>query len=516
MRSSGHLCRRPHAGAPRGRHPLTPADVRIPAAITILAVIALVSTNCSIYTAPEARRASLGESRRADRIEHGLLPTVAVRGRDTTWLLGDRMRRYGVPGVSLAVIDKGNVEWARAYGTLEGGGDRVKTTTLFQAGSISKAITAVAALRLVDRGVLRLDDDVNQKLESWKAPASDLTRNQPVTLRRLLSHGAGFNVPSFPGYVAGTPVPTLLQVLEGTAPANTPAVRVETPPGEWRYSGGGMTVVQQLIVDATGRPFAEVLRKEVFGRTEMTRTVAEQPLSEALAGTAAVGHASGRPVEGRWHVYPELAAAGLWSTAPDLAAFGVGVLRSIRGGHGGVVDRQTGHELATRQTGDWGLGFALSGSGDSLTVGHDGSTVGYVARVIVLPATGQGLAVMTNGESAALIDEIQRAVAKEYKWPVKPRVEKVMAAVDPALLPPLAGQYRLEFDNRTFDFRVEVVGARLMLTGPSGRPGEVLPLSENRFFSQETGNEFTFTREGKAVTSMVIDQQGQRFTARRL
>ena len=462
---------------------------------------------------------------RIARVERGLLPTVALRGRrDTAYSLVDRLRRYGVPGASVAVIDGGRVAWARAYGAIEAGGASVDTATLFQAGSISKAVTAVAALHLVERGALRLDEDVNLRLVSWKVPPSELTRVRPVTLRRLLSHGAGLNVPSFPGYAADAPVPTLLQVLQGAPPANTPPVRVEIAPGtEWRYSGGGMSVVQQLIVDVSGHAFADVLQEAVFDRAGMTQTVTEQPLSAARATSAATGHSAGAPVAGRWRVYPELAAAGLWSTAPDLARFGVAMLRAIRGDRGGLLRPATAREMVTRQIDEWGLGFALGGAavpGDSATVGHDGSTVGYTARLLVLPATGQGIAVMTNGESEPLIDEIVRAVAREYAWPVRPRVEKSLAAVDPAGYAALAGRYRVELEDRAVDFLVGVDGAgdgrRLLITGPSGRPGELLPLSALHFFSQDTGSEFTFTREGHVVTSMLIDQQGQRFTARRL
>ena len=463
---------------------------------------------------------------RIARVERGLLPTVALRGRrDTAYTLADRLRRYGVPGVSIAVIDGGRVAWARAYGTIEAGGTgRVDTATLFQAGSISKAVTAVAARHLVERGVLRLDEDVNLRLVSWKIPPSELTRARPVTLRGLLSHGAGINVPSFPGYGADAPAPTLLQVLQGAPPANTPPVRVEVEPGtQWRYSGGGMSIVQQLLVDVSGRPFADVLQEAVFDRAGMTRTVAEQPLSAARAASAATGHTAGAPVTGRWRVHPELAAAGLWSTAPDLARFGVAVLHAIAGDRGALLGPATAREMVTRQIGEWGLGFALGGAavpGDSATVGHDGSTVGYTARLLVLPATGHGIAVMTNGESEALIDEIVRAVAREYAWPVRPRVEKSLAVVDPAGYAGLAGRYRVELGDRTADFVVGVDGTggerRLLITGPSGRPGELLPLSALHFFSQDTGNEFTFTLEGNVFTRMLIDQQGQRFTARRM
>ncbi|HJQ65979.1 MAG TPA: serine hydrolase domain-containing protein [Gemmatimonadales bacterium] len=464
-----------------------------------------------------------GDTTRIARVEHGLLPTVAIRGRpDTAYVLADRMRRYRVPAVSIAVIDGGRLAWSRAYGVLEAGGAQpADPATLFQAGSISKAIAAVAAMRCVERGLLALDEDVNRRLLAWKVPAGRWSAARPVTLRGLLSHGSGLNVPSFPGYTSDAAIPTVLQVLEGAPPANTPPVRVEIEPGaEWRYSGGGMTVVQQLLADVSGRPFSEVLRETVLDPAGMTHTVAEQPLAPARAASAATGHSAGAPVAGRWRVHPELAAAGLWSTAPDLARFGLAMLHAIRGGSGGLLRPETAREMVTRQIGDWGLGFALGEAGESTTVGHDGSTVGYAARLLVLPATGQGIAVMTNGESEALLDEIVRAVEREYAWPVRPRTEKTVAMVDPEGYAALAGRYRVTVGERNFDFVVDTSGVgaerRLLITGSSGQPGELLPLSALRFFSQETGNEFTFEREGNAVTSMVIDQQGQRFTARRL
>jgi CubicO group peptidase (beta-lactamase class C family) len=463
------------------------------------------------------------DTARIARIERGLLPSIAVRGqRDTTYLLADRMRRYNVPGVSVAVIDVGRVAWARAWGVRVANGTQpVDTATLFQAGSISKAITAVAALRHVERGRLRLDEDVNRRLVSWKVPPGPWSEAKPVTLRGLLSHGAGFNLPSFRGYPTGSTLPTMLQILDGLPPANTPPIRVEVAPGtEWRYSGGGITVVQQLLSDVSGQPFERVLREAVFQPAGMTSTLAGQRLPADRAAAAATAHAAGAPVEGGWRMHPEIAAAGLWSTAPDLARFGVAVLRAIRGDRGALLGSAIARDLATRQIGDWGLGFALGRDGDSLTVGHDGSTAGFTARLLVLPGTGQGIAVMTNGESEALIDEIMRAVASEYAWPTRPRIEKTVAVVDPDGLAALAGNYRVTYGDRNFDFVVSIggegSGRRLLITGASGKPGELLPLSETRFFSRDTGNEFTFAREGSVFTTMRIDQQGQQFTAKRM
>jgi CubicO group peptidase (beta-lactamase class C family) len=458
---------------------------------------------------------------RITRVERGLLPTVAIRGRrDTTFTIDERLARYAVPGMSLAVIDSGRLVWSRGYGVpASASSRRVDTATLFQAGSISKAVTAAAAMRLVDQGTLRLDDDVNARLTSWKVPPSPLTGERQVTLRGLLSHGAGLNVPSFRGYAATDALPTVPQILDGVPPANTPPVRVEFAPGSgWHYSGGGYTVVQLLLADATGRDFAELLQETVIAPAGMTRSAFEQPLSPARAATAATGHSGGAPVTGGWRVYPELAAAGLWSTAPDLARFGIAILHAWQGQPNALLDQATARAMLTREIGDWGLGFALGGgAGDSTTFGHDGSTAGYTARLLVLPATGQGIAVMTNGESEALIDEVVRSVAREYRWPVRPRAEKTVATVDPAAYAPLAGRYRVQVGERAFDFVVTVDGGRLIITGPSGRPAEILPESAVRFFSRDSGNQFTFTRNGGGpVRSMTIDQQGERYTARRV
>lgn len=492
----------------------------IPSQLRLLGVAVAIS-----FPSPTAfAQQSNGErdaAARIERVERGLLPTIAIRGRrDTTFTIDERLRRYNVPGVCIAVIEGARLDWTRCYGVTEiGTNQRVDTATLFQAGSISKAVTAVAAMRLVEDGVLRLDDDVNRQLVSWRVPRSEVARERAVTLRGLLSHGAGLNVPSFPGYAAGDRVPSIGQVLNGLPPANTPPVRVEVAPGtEWRYSGGGFTVLQQLLADASGVPFPDLLEQRVLDRTGMPHSTFEQPLSSGRGMRAAAGHSGGAPLPGRWRIYPELAAAGLWSTAPDLARFGIAILSSLRGEATTLLGPAAAHEMISRQRDNWGLGFALGGgAGDSVSFGHDGSTAGYAARLLLLPETAQGITVMTNGESDALIDEIMRSVAREYRWPVRPRVEKVVAAVDPTPYAALAGRYRVELGERAVDFIVTVDKGRLMIAGGSGRPTELLPESDLRFFSQDSGNEFSFTRNGAGpATSMVINQQGQRFTARRV
>jgi CubicO group peptidase (beta-lactamase class C family) len=282
-----------------------------------------------------------------------LTPAVRMVGRaDTAYTIEDRMRAYHVPGVSVAVIDDFRIVWARGFGVAEvGGRQAVDTTTLFQAGSISKPVFATAALALVQQGRLSLDDDVNRALRSWRVPESPFTATEKVTLRRLLTHSAGLTVWGFPGYRAGGPVPTVVQVLDGAPPANTRAVRNDTTPGaRWLYSGGGFTVAQLLATDVTGEPFPALMRRLVLRPMDMAHSTYENPLPPAFARRAATGHERpDTPVPGRFHTYPEMAAAGLWTTASDLARWAIGVSRAWGGRAGGPISPATARLMLSTQ-----------------------------------------------------------------------------------------------------------------------------------------------------------------------
>ena len=169
------------------------------------------------------------------------------------------MTYHGIPGMSLAVIEDGGIAWARAYGVgNRDDKDSVTPTTLFRAASLSKPVSALGAMLLVQQRRLSLDADARQWLRSW-------TTSERVTLRQLLSHSAGLTVPGFAGYGPGAPLPTTTQILSGESPANNEAVRVVTPPGkELRYSGGGYVAMQQIVTEATGQPFERYMREAVF------------------------------------------------------------------------------------------------------------------------------------------------------------------------------------------------------------------------------------------------------------
>ena len=332
-----------------------------------------------------------------------------------------QMAQRHIRGLSLAIITDGKISVARAYGVVDDSSKApVTTSTLFQAGSISKPVSALGALHLVEAGTLSLDADVNTKLTSWKVPDNQFTATEKVTLRRLLSHNAGLTVHGFPGYDVSARVPTVVQVLDGTPPTNTAPIRVDTTPGAiWRYSGGGFTVMQQMVIDVTGQPFAQFLQKTVLGPIGMTSSSFEQPLPNHLAARTAAGYyADGSPVRGRWHVYPEIAAAGLWTTPTDLAKWAIEVQETLAGRGHGVISPAMARQFVTEQKGGSGLGVGVQGTGASLRFSHGGRDEGFDAFVIAGAETGDGMAIMINAnDNSRMVSRIREYI--ERSWTLK-------------------------------------------------------------------------------------------------
>jgi CubicO group peptidase (beta-lactamase class C family) len=298
-----------------------------------------------------------------------------------------------------------------------GAPDPVAVDTQFQAGSISKPVAAMAALRYVEAGRWTLDEDINTRLLSWKVPDNDLTTGQRVTLRRLLGHRAGTTVHGFPGYAVGASIPTIVQVLDGAPPANTPPVRVDLVPGSrTRYSGGGTTIVQLMMVDQLKKPFPQIMREAVIDPLGLRDSTYEQPLPPDRAAMAASGARSdGSMVEGRWHIYPEMAAAGLWTTPTDLAHIAIEVSLAKAGRSKRVLSQAMTEQMLTPQSDGFGIGFAVEAGTDRF--GHNGADEGFQAYLTAFADSGSGVAMMANSDNGfALFETLAAAVAAEYRW----------------------------------------------------------------------------------------------------
>ncbi len=456
---------------------------------------------------------------RIRRVENGLVPNpgLVLSGRPAAKAgLLERMAVYKIPGVSIAVIDDYKISWVKGYGFLEtGGATAVMPETMFQAASISKPVSAAAALHFVEQGLLALDEDVNLKLKGWKIPDNDWTRKRAVTLREILSHSAGLTVHGFRGYAVNEPVPTLRQILDGEKPANSAAIRVDTEVGAAvRYSGGGFTVLQQLLMDVRGEPYPDIMRKTVLEPLGMTRSAYAQPLRPDLAAEAARGHRpNGSMIKGGWHIYPELAAAGLWTTPFDLSRFAVELMLALGGRSDRVLSRAMAERMVTLQKGDFGLGLILRGEGRTFHFTHSGGNEGFRCTMLAFPATGRGAAIMTNGDlGSELILEILRSLAAEYNWQAYLPTEKKPAALAEAALDALAGTYALEpFGRLVLTREGDHLVADSLYVMPSGPAKcEIYPESPTSFFSLRTSDVVTFTLDAAGRATGLVVKSDQR------
>ena len=336
--------------------------------------------------------------------------------------IGELMREFSVPGLSVAVVRDFQIHWAKGYGTADvETGAGVDPETMFQAASISKPVAAMAVLRAVQDGLFSLDDDINDILESWTLDGSGFTENRPVTPRSLTSHtsglGDGFG---FPGYDPTDAIPTPVQILEGHERSNVGPIFMEREPMSfYEYSGGGVTVMQQALSDARGRPFEEIMRDDVLRPLGMVHSSYEQPIAPERDVNAARAHGrAGESMGAKWHLYPEMAAAGLWTTPTDLARLVIEVQRSAVGESNRVLSEALVQEmLSPVGVGPFAVGFTIAQMGEGWYFGHGGSNWGFRCVLLAHKVKGYGLVIMTNAsQGGPVMTEISRRIQRVYEW----------------------------------------------------------------------------------------------------
>ena len=431
-------------------------------------------------------------------LDRGLRPNVAPPGEaPPRWSLAERMRHHKVPGVAIAILRNGEVVRAMGFGVRESGTRQaVDGDTLFSVGSISKVVTAATTLRLAARGQLDLDRDVNAYLKRWKLPPSTMVPDPKVSLRMLMSHTAGFGVHGFADYQPGEPLPTLVQILEGAGPAKNEAVRFKHPPGlRTDYSGGGITVEQMAIEDATGRPLVALAEAQVFAPLGMRRSTFETPLSAARGNIAKAHDDKGMPtaLPRGWESFAEVAASGLWSSANDLGRFLGGLIRSYQG-RADFLPRSLATAMMTEVSpGVFGLGPRLGGNGAGRHFYHMGANQSYLSFMEGYPETGDGFVILTNGSNGVpLVAEIRNALADAIGVGAHPELRAAVLRTPPS--PDFAGRYRLDTavpldvrraltDNFEHQFvQIAVTGDAVLITVPGQEePTPLIPLGPARF-----------------------------------
>lgn len=341
----------------------------------------------------------------------------------------ERMSFYKVPGLALTVLNNGDIESTESFGVLEvGTNNKIDGDSIFNACSISKLATTLLALKLVDEGILNLDEDVNDKLTSWKFQENKLTQNNKITLSRLLSHQGGFIDPenSFSEYDVSQGIPTILDLLEGEKSYYPEVAKVKYEPGsDFVYSDLGFCIIELLIEDACKKPFNKLMNELIFNPLNMKNSILEYTIPKYKKYTFACGHdKSGKLVNNKYPTYPYLAAAGLWSTSTDLSSLVIEIINSLKGKSKLGISEKTINEIITSQgCSKWtGLGVFLDYSGDRLEISSLGWGIGFQCMMIAYPHLGTGAVIMTNSDlgvhqTKGLIGEVVTALSQQYEWP---------------------------------------------------------------------------------------------------
>jgi len=428
-------------------------------------------------------------------IENGLQPQTLIVG-EPDYALKERMALHGVPGVSVALIEDAAVSWVKHYGVASVDDPRpVDAETIFNVGSVSKAVAAVTVLSLAQDGLVDLDAPVNDQLTSWRIPDNEFTRQAAVTPLRLMNHSGGV-VFSPPRTYAAEDLPTLMQILDGLPPATTAPVGVDRVPGTtFQYSNAGFEVLRLLIEDVTGRSFAEVVAERVFVPIGMSRSSVEAPLPDEVLVNAAMGHrGDGTPDAAYRRWLPHVAAGGLWTTAEDYAAFVVDIQRSLRGEDGRVLSRASAELMVSPHDAPrYGLGVFQRGGGDGARyVSHLGDGPGFVAGFTMDVIGGRGMVVLTNGQGGIeLVREISRSIAGVKGWPYL--LPDAVTPVDPGdeVRAELAGRYRVGADGEVV---LELRGDELWLESPSLGEVRLHFADSSTMVCRERGGEITVVR----------------------
>lgn len=444
-----------------------------------------------------------------EQFEHSLRPQIQIEESESKYIL-DRMRELNIPVASITVIEDNEIRWTQEYDAQSGTESENFQFAIFQAASLSKTINAVLAMKvLVEANLVGLDDDVNQYLKDWQLANSF---DEKVTLRRLLSHTAGINVGGYYGYSSAHQNRlTTTDILNGNSEvpvnewppaeytdgnANNPPVKVTIKPGtEECYSGGGTTIIQKLIEDVIGESYADLAKKHIFSPLNMNSSTFETLYPGKTTQNIQLGYdGDGKPIEGGWRIYPELAAAGLWTTSLDLAKFSAAILKALNDPNNDFISQTTAKTIIQKQpNSNFGLGFETYQFGEVAAIGHGGANEGFKCGYVILPDKQAGIIIMTNSDNGGqLIDECKRSFFATYELAPYPAEIKKSIELNEDQLKKCSGTYQFSFQNKLCTVVTEVKNLKLYITIPfpsltsSTRKNiELIPESDHSFFSSE-------------------------------
>ena len=430
----------------------------------------------------------------------------------TLFSISERMEYYKVPAVSVAVMKQGKVEWSKAYGVKSfTSQESVDCNTLFQAGSLSKPVTMLAAMRMHEAGEIDLDKDINQYLKVYELPEGKQTVDNPVTFRNILKHTSGITSGGYRGYANDEGFPSDIEVLTKSGVTNSKLVEVLQVPGkELAYSGGGYTVAELAMQDVTQQSFKELMDIWILNPLKMSNADFAQPLPPTKHERVARGHSlDGKMVKGGWHDYPEQAAAGLWATATDMALFMIEIHKGYHG-KSAIFKKSMIMKMLSQPRDKHVYGFHIRGEGENLLISHYGGTAGYTAGMHIYLESGDGLSYLTSSgnNGGALSQELEFAVSDIYGWPDFKQHNVTRRSVSSKALKNLAGQY--SFGGWAINIEFSESDNNITVVFPNNDRYQLIPTtdSEHGFVHMLTGTKVSFPVKKDLNTILIYGQTG--------
>lgn len=428
--------------------------------------------------------------------------------------IAERMRKYKVPSVSVAVINNGKIEWVKSYGFSDVEHQRkASPETMYQVASISKSVNALAIMRLVQEGKLSLDQDIRSYLKTWAFPDNNLSTGKPVTLRQLLSHTAGLSVHGFIGIPLGDSIPSINQILNGQRPANNePVVPIFSPGERFEYSGGGSTVIRKILDDQFSQNYDSLLHLLVLDPLQMRSSSFSQPLLPSFSNFALGYDQQMQVLKSRYYLYPEQAAGGLWSTASDIARFVIAIQKMLNAKSAVPVSTPYAKEMLKPVMNSYALGFGILEKGGEQYFWHEGESFGFNAIYYGSFTTGKGVVILTNAypeNGQPFIRELVNSVATTYGWKdfYNPVRKKLWPVAD-ADLNKYTGEYVSE------DGRMKITIAKtpegLVLT--ARRPEKMYAVGKDRFFLASSPSDnciFSSAKNDGNYDTFEVEQNGK-------
>lgn len=489
---------------------------------SFIKLLILVTLSQLIFYPVSLHAQSSGSTREVDnrilKVERSLAGAIIVEG-DSLWSIQQRMEYHKIPAVTIAVIKDFKIDWAKAYGYADVSEKRIATPlTRFQAASISKSLNAVALLKLAQESKIDLYADINNYLTSWKFPYDSLSKNRKISVANLLSHTAGLTVHGFEGYKNTDKIPTVIEILNGLPPANSAPVRSQGEPGiKSVYSGGGVTISQLIAMDVSKEKYENFTLEAVLKPIGMKNSFFGNNTMLGKPSNLATGYRSGgNEVEGKYHVYPELAAAALWTTPTDLAKFIIETQLSLKGKSNKVLsEKMTQLMLTPYLDKNAGLGVFIEKRGADSYFQHGGANEGFRCQYYGSVEGGNGVIVMVNSDNGAIIQEITNSVATVYQWNdfYKPVVKKLVSVPD-NVSTNYVGNYQI---NPQLILTISKEGGQLKAQATGQGKLDIYPEGENKYFLKVANIVLEFLKNDEGIIDkVIIYQNGAKMTAKKI